>query len=184
MSVKVFAEVNEEVGNKGQGNIGVPCATLKCRWVAWFARSETTVELQVRDGDCPDMTGCVEMAEELNEAVTFVVVREAGTRQIINVYERKETDMGGSWSSKVPVQDAWRTNLFGTVQQALSSLQPWQLRVIAEKTELDTKLEALDRYLEGTHFRTIAISDQVLLKNQRAAMKRYQLILAGRIDRF
>lgn len=101
--MQMTAKVEETT--KGEG-VGTFCATLKCNWVAWIVRTASTMELQVLDGDCPDMSGCVETAEELNDDVVFVIVREVESKKIINVYERVETAAGGSWSAKVPVQDA------------------------------------------------------------------------------
>jgi hypothetical protein len=96
--VRIFADVDPV----GRENF---CPILCCRWLAWIARSDTTIELQVPDNNCTDMTGAIQQAQKLNPIVVHIIVREAGSRQIINVYKRTVTSEGPTWKAIPPVQD-------------------------------------------------------------------------------
>ena len=63
-------------------------------------------------------------------------------------------------------------------------LLPFQLRVITEKEELDTKIAALSAFLEGEATRNLHIDDLKLLAAQLNVMREYSDILAKRILRF
>lgn len=64
------------------------------------------------------------------------------------------------------------------------SLEPYQIRVIQEKQELDQKLEKLTTYLESRHFAELPFDDKWLLREQRDVMKAYSRILGSRIQKF
>lgn len=65
-----------------------------------------------------------------------------------------------------------------------SSLQPFQLRVIDEKNQLDEKRSALDKFFESLVFSGLAIEEQGRLKEQARVMKVYSDILGERITNF
>lgn len=64
------------------------------------------------------------------------------------------------------------------------SLEPYQIRVVQEKQELDQKLEKLVTYLESKHFTELSFDDKWLLREQRQAMAAYSRILGSRIAKF
>jgi hypothetical protein len=63
-------------------------------------------------------------------------------------------------------------------------MQPHQKRVIDEKKELDTKLEALTHFIGTPIYHTLSHQDQFLLRRQMVAMGEYSSILRDRIDLF
>jgi hypothetical protein len=66
-------------------------------------------------------------------------------------------------------------------------MQPHEERVVAEKQELDAKIEKLKTFCFGdnnTTFRTLLPIDRELLESQYTAMQQYTVILARRIARF
>lgn len=64
------------------------------------------------------------------------------------------------------------------------NLEPYQIRVIQEKQELDQKLEKLMSYLESAHFASLPEYDRALLTMQSAVMANYSLVLGLRITEF
>lgn len=63
-------------------------------------------------------------------------------------------------------------------------MQPHEERVVVEKTDLDGKLERLDRFMASSAFDALAIEDRNLLTEQRAVMAAYSGVLERRIARF
>lgn len=63
-------------------------------------------------------------------------------------------------------------------------LKPYQDRVVTEKQELDTKIQALSSFLVGEGTRNLSIDDISLLSAQLYVMREYSSILANRISRF
>lgn len=63
-------------------------------------------------------------------------------------------------------------------------MQPYQQRVVDEKTELDAKLEKLAAFIQSDAFRMLNVHEADLLKEQHMAMKCYSRILAERIAAF
>ena len=63
-------------------------------------------------------------------------------------------------------------------------MQPHQKRVIDEKHELDTKIEALSAFIGTPTYHSITHQDQYLLRRQLVAMTEYSSILKERIDLF
>lgn len=62
--------------------------------------------------------------------------------------------------------------------------QPHELRVIAEKTELDDKIAKLNAFTGSPTFSALEHEDQRLLRSQLVAMGGYTEILRRRIERF
>jgi hypothetical protein len=64
------------------------------------------------------------------------------------------------------------------------TFEPWQLRVIEEKKELDARLVKLSEFLSGEAFSEMTEDDQELLSSQKTHMTSYSGILGERIARF
>ena len=65
------------------------------------------------------------------------------------------------------------------------SLKPHEQRVVAEKAELDERLEKLANFISSSDvFRALPGTEQGLLIAQACAMVQYQTLLAARIDNF
>ena len=64
------------------------------------------------------------------------------------------------------------------------TFEPWQLRVIEEKKELDARLVKLSEFLSGKAFSEMTEDDQELLSSQKTHMSCYSGILGERIARF
>lgn len=60
----------------------------------------------------------------------------------------------------------------------------WQTRVVEEYQEVGRKVENLLNFICSEHFRALDKCDQFLLREQRAAMEKYESVLAARIARF
>ena len=64
-------------------------------------------------------------------------------------------------------------------------MQPYQLRVVQEKTELDTKIQALTAFANsGVFDQTVPEAEQRRMLRQLVAMQDYSRILGERIDAF
>jgi hypothetical protein len=67
----------------------------------------------------------------------------------------------------------------------MSQLQPHQQRVVDERRELDTKIEALSVFIRANPvFLNLDAAEQARLKYQSAAMADYSYILGERIGAF
>ncbi len=64
------------------------------------------------------------------------------------------------------------------------TFEPWQLRVIEGKKELDARLVKLSEFLSGEAFAVMTEDDQELLLSQKNHMSTYSDILGERIARF
>jgi len=65
-----------------------------------------------------------------------------------------------------------------------ANIPDYQLRVLLEKDELDTKLVALQAFIGTEAFRALPVVQQDLLAQQHSAMERYSSVLAERIKTF
>ena len=63
-------------------------------------------------------------------------------------------------------------------------LKPYQDRVVNEKQELDTKIQALSSFMLGEATRNLHIDELSLLAAQLYVMREYSNILGNRILRF
>lgn len=63
-------------------------------------------------------------------------------------------------------------------------MKPHQERVVVEKEELDVKLNALDKFLQGDLFKSLSDCEQSRLRWQRMLMKSYSEVLHDRINYF
>jgi hypothetical protein len=63
-------------------------------------------------------------------------------------------------------------------------MEPYQQRVVEEKTELDIKLEKLETFLNGDIFESIPEDESRRLVRQRLVMAEYSTILGERIANF
>ncbi len=65
-----------------------------------------------------------------------------------------------------------------------SWLEPWQQRVIEEKTELDEKRDALGRFKQTDFFAALPWQEQERLNTQAHVMTMYSAVLGERIAAF
>lgn len=63
-------------------------------------------------------------------------------------------------------------------------MEPHQQRVWDEKVALDTKVSALDKFMQGDIFRELHQEEKDDLVDQLLAMRKYSSILYKRIRRF
>lgn len=63
-------------------------------------------------------------------------------------------------------------------------MQPHQQRVVDEKTELDSKIEKLNAFINSEAIKKVDEQEQFRLGAQSVAMQRYSDILAERIANF
>jgi hypothetical protein len=63
-------------------------------------------------------------------------------------------------------------------------LEPYQQRVVDEKTQLDEKLNKLVEFIGGLQFARLDDIDRNLLLQQRLIMTNYSAVLNKRINRF
>lgn len=63
-------------------------------------------------------------------------------------------------------------------------LQPHQIRVVDEKTELDAKISALGKFFDTDTYRKLDLQQMLLLKLQHSHMEAYSKILGARIASF
>lgn len=63
-------------------------------------------------------------------------------------------------------------------------MQPFQQRVVTEKTELDTKIQGLDDFIKKPIFSDVEHSEQRRMLRQLVAMQDYSRILGERIEAF
>ena len=61
-------------------------------------------------------------------------------------------------------------------------MEPYQQRIIDERSELESKLQKLDDFLNGGV--PMLLSDRKLLDEQAQIMRLYSAVLFKRIDRF
>lgn len=57
----------------------------------------------------------------------------------------------------------------------------YQVRVLEERKELDTRVDALESFTHSVAFRALPASEKALLEYQLEAMRRYSEILGERI---
>lgn len=63
-------------------------------------------------------------------------------------------------------------------------MQPYQERVIIEKSELDTKIEKLETFLFGDGFPLLQKAEQIRMAQQFGYMRSYSEVLRERIENF
>lgn len=63
-------------------------------------------------------------------------------------------------------------------------MEAYQQRVVDEKSELDTKITALETFIESDKFEDIDGDEQDRLIEQLDLMQQYSTILADRIENF
>lgn len=63
-------------------------------------------------------------------------------------------------------------------------MRPHEERVVAEKAELDTKLEKLRAFVNSRAFESVAIAERERLQTQVFAMEAYSAVLGERIEAF
>jgi hypothetical protein len=86
-----------------------------------------------------------------------------------------------------PVQDPMSEadKLAEQLDEDMLGLHPQEEMVIAEKRELDGKLNKLKAFIESNPvFKSLSASDRDLINRQYDAMVEYSIILTQRIDRF
>ena len=91
-------------------------------------------------------------------------------------YAVKYADGYTSWSPRDVFEEAYID--IGHV----SHLPPHQQRMIGEKVELDSKLEKLNKFMQGVVFAALALHDRTLMTDQYNAMLNYSHALGKRID--
>ena len=70
------------------------------------------------------------------------------------------------------------------MQVDLDQLEPWQIRVVAERKELDEKILALVGFTSSKTWAALTSSQQTDLRDQLYIMRRYSDILERRIKKF
>lgn len=68
--------------------------------------------------------------------------------------------------------------------KVLMKIPDWQKRVIAEKVDLDTKIDLLKTFKGGCNFSKLDLAEQERLTSQLRCMREYSHILAERILNF
>ena len=63
-------------------------------------------------------------------------------------------------------------------------MQPFQQRVIDERSELDQKIKALDAFTHGEIYKTLPPPEKADMAAQLHTMRTYSYLLASRIARF
>jgi hypothetical protein len=63
-------------------------------------------------------------------------------------------------------------------------LQPFQVRVIEERKDLDDKLTKLNTFIVGDKFMDLPDEERLRLRRQASAMEEYSKILGDRIAAF
>jgi len=63
-------------------------------------------------------------------------------------------------------------------------MEPYQIRVVEEKKELDQKLLRLRKFFEGKNFQLVEPDEQARMRRQEVIMTDYSNILAERINAF
>jgi hypothetical protein len=63
------------------------CSSLVCNWISWEVVIDRTLRLTVKEGECPDMEGCIKVAKSLMKDVHKIYVRdEVEPQRTINMY--------------------------------------------------------------------------------------------------
>jgi hypothetical protein len=73
------------------------CERLQCEWSSWSAVSPDTLELRMPDGNAPDMSGCIAVAEFLMPGVNAIYTYSDRMRDTKYL---KRAD--GTWSASRP----------------------------------------------------------------------------------
>jgi len=63
-------------------------------------------------------------------------------------------------------------------------MQPHQQRVVVEKEELNTKLNALSEFVETARFDGLPDAERLRMIRQKSCMLEYSKVLGERIDAF
>lgn len=66
----------------------------------------------------------------------------------------------------------------------MGEYEPYQLRILVEKMDLDDKIERLNTFIETPQFSKLHIAEQSAMGAQSTHMQVYSNILGERIDRF
>lgn len=64
----------------------------------------------------------------------------------------------------------------------LSAYEPWEQRIVCERTELEKRMRKLTGYIRSDHFKQLSDDHRVWLRLQHDAMSRYLGILYLRVD--
>ena len=64
------------------------------------------------------------------------------------------------------------------------TLQEWQVRVLEEKRELDTRLEKLHAFIRGPSFALVPADQRLLLEKQANLMTQLSCVLGDRLAAF
>ena len=73
---------------------------------------------------------------------------------------------------------------FILLREQIMVMQPHQERVLAEKSELDAKIEKLDAFRHGDIYHTLSVAERDRLTRQYAHIKDYSNVLGERIAAF
>lgn len=87
-------------------------------------------------------------------------------------------DVGHCWNTDIAVH-----NLLEYLNR-WKTMQPHQIRVVDEKTELDDKLSKLDAFIGSALYFSLDEAEQTRLVHQQCAMSEYSDILKDRIAAF
>ena len=71
-----------------------------------------------------------------------------------------------------------------TFEIPATQLKPHELRVVAEKDDLDARLSALQKFQDTEVFEKLLIEERLLLRFQAEAMTKYSFYLGERIKHF
>lgn len=70
------------------------------------------------------------------------------------------------------------------MNKSANVIEPWKLRVIEERDDLEDKIMKLVKFMDTDKFDQLDGVDKELLRGQLTAMEEYANILQLRIDRF
>lgn len=88
-----------------------------------------------------------------------------------------------SWSPKDVFEKAYRKiKPLNTIDT--TNFEPFQLRVVDEVSELDTKCKALAKFIDDAQFLNVNEDEKTRLRQQLLAMEYYRTILIERIENF
>jgi hypothetical protein len=133
-----------------------------------FDEFNAKVEAAIKKGLVDLMEDGVRVSKREDERVHYgSSLKEITLNSQPELPQSSEPSVGGAGVSKIAVE--------------LSKLPEWQKRVIAEKIELDSKIERLTTFVYGLEYTKLPSEERKRLADQLQVMREYSQILAERI---